>query len=164
VKKPRQRTVGSSTLITNHERRNLHVRTRQNTSARGSSYFHVASGSSELKLSTSQHFVSSSTISLLSIYGSKAFVGPWPLFQFFDLFTQSVGPLGRGISQSKGRCLHTGQFNHRINTQRHPWFEPTIPVFERAKTVYALDRGATVIGSPMIYLSLISGCRNKFWN
>jgi hypothetical protein len=25
-------------------------------------------------------------------------------------------------------------------------FEPTIPVFERAKTVYALDRTATVIG------------------
>jgi hypothetical protein len=29
-----------------------------------------------------------------------------------------------------------------------PWveFEPTIPVFERAKTVHALDREATVIG------------------
>jgi hypothetical protein len=25
-------------------------------------------------------------------------------------------------------------------------FEPTIPVFERAKTVHALDRTATVIG------------------
>jgi hypothetical protein len=25
-------------------------------------------------------------------------------------------------------------------------FEPTIPVFERAKTVHAFDRGATVIG------------------
>jgi hypothetical protein len=25
-------------------------------------------------------------------------------------------------------------------------FEPTIPVLERAKTVYALDRAATVIG------------------
>jgi hypothetical protein len=29
-----------------------------------------------------------------------------------------------------------------------PWveFEPTIPVFERAKAVHALDRPATVIG------------------
>jgi hypothetical protein len=29
-----------------------------------------------------------------------------------------------------------------------PWvgFEPTIPAFERAKTVHALDRAATVIG------------------
>jgi hypothetical protein len=26
-------------------------------------------------------------------------------------------------------------------------FEPTTPVFERAKTVYALDRAATVIGT-----------------
>jgi hypothetical protein len=26
-------------------------------------------------------------------------------------------------------------------------FEPTIPAFERAKTVRALDRGATVIGT-----------------
>jgi hypothetical protein len=25
-------------------------------------------------------------------------------------------------------------------------FEPTIPVYERAKTVYALDHAATVIG------------------
>jgi hypothetical protein len=28
-------------------------------------------------------------------------------------------------------------------------FEPTVPVFERAKTVHALDRAATVIGSPL---------------
>jgi hypothetical protein len=29
-----------------------------------------------------------------------------------------------------------------------PWvrFEPTIPAFQRAKTVYALDRSATVTG------------------
>jgi hypothetical protein len=30
-------------------------------------------------------------------------------------------------------------------------FEPTMPVFERAKTVHALDRAATLIG---LYLSL----------
>jgi hypothetical protein len=27
-------------------------------------------------------------------------------------------------------------------------FEPTIPAFQRAKTVHALDRAATVIGGP----------------
>jgi hypothetical protein len=32
----------------------------------------------------------------------QPFVGPWPLFQFLDLFTQSVGLLGRGISPSQG--------------------------------------------------------------
>jgi hypothetical protein len=31
-------------------------------------------------------------------------------------------------------------------------FEPTIPVFERAKTVHALDGAATVIGKVSTYL------------
>jgi hypothetical protein len=30
-------------------------------------------------------------------------------------------------------------------------FEPTIPVFEQAKTVHALDRAATVIGTHYIH-------------
>jgi hypothetical protein len=30
-------------------------------------------------------------------------------------------------------------------------FEPTIPAFERAKTVHALDRPATVIGNDIVY-------------
>jgi hypothetical protein len=34
-------------------------------------------------------------------------------------------------------------------------FEPTIPVFERANTVYALDRATTVIGA-LLYTSNIS--------
>jgi hypothetical protein len=42
-------------------------------------------------------------------------LGPWPLFQFLDLFTQSVGLLGRGISSSQGRYLHTEQHKHWIN-------------------------------------------------
>jgi hypothetical protein len=32
-------------------------------------------------------------------------------------------------------------------------FEPTVQVFERAKTVHALDRAATVIGHIIIYWS-----------
>jgi hypothetical protein len=35
-------------------------------------------------------------------------------------------------------------------------FEPTIPVFERAKTVHALDRAATLIGLSFIYGIMIS--------
>jgi hypothetical protein len=35
-------------------------------------------------------------------------------------------------------------------------FEPTIPVFERGKTVYALDRSATLIGNKYyIYKQII---------
>jgi hypothetical protein len=33
-------------------------------------------------------------------------------------------------------------------------FEPTIPVFERAKTVHALDRAATEIGGDLIFLKI----------
>jgi hypothetical protein len=36
-------------------------------------------------------------------------------------------------------------------------FEPTIPVFERTKTVHALDRAATVIGSGVKCGPLING-------
>jgi hypothetical protein len=65
--------------------------------------------------------------------------------------------LGRVISSSQGLYLNTGQHKHRINAHthththtKHPClveFEPTIAVSERAKTVHALDRSATVTGS-----------------
>jgi hypothetical protein len=64
---------------------------------------------------------------------------------------QPVGLLGRGISPSQGRCLHAEQHKQRINAHRHYMprvgLEPTIPVFERTKTVHASDRAATVIGA-----------------
>jgi hypothetical protein len=50
----------------------------------------------------------------------QPFVGPRPLFQFLDLFTQSLGLLGRGISPSQGRYLYTGQHKHSLDTNRHP--------------------------------------------
>jgi hypothetical protein len=40
---------------------------------------------------------------------------PWPLIQFRNHFTQTVGLLGRVISPSQGRYLHTGQHKHRLN-------------------------------------------------
>jgi hypothetical protein len=80
----------------------------------------------------------------------QPFVGSWPLFQFIDLFKQSVGLLGRGISPSQGSYLHTGQHKQNKRTQTsmpQVGFEPMIPAFEQAKTVHALDRAATVIDS-----------------
>jgi hypothetical protein len=43
-----------------------------------------------------------------------------------------------GTTQTQNKCTHTSM----------PWlgFEPTIPVFQRAKRVHALDHAATVIG------------------
>jgi hypothetical protein len=38
-------------------------------------------------------------------------------------YIQSVTPLGRGISPSQGRYLHTEQHKHRINADKHPCLE-----------------------------------------
>jgi hypothetical protein len=76
--------------------------------------------------------------------------GPRPLIQFRNHFSQTVGLLGRVISPSQGRYLNTGQHKHRINAYTYQTykprvrFEPTIPASERAKTIHALDRAATV--------------------
>jgi hypothetical protein len=77
---------------------------------------------------------------------------PRPLIQFRNHFLQTVGLLGQVISPSQGLYLNTGQHKHKIKAYTHqtpmPWvgFEPTIPASERAKTVHALDRAATVTG------------------
>jgi hypothetical protein len=43
----------------------------------------------------------------------QPFVRPWPRLQFRNFFTQTVEFLGRVISLSKGRYLHTGPHKHR---------------------------------------------------
>jgi hypothetical protein len=40
-----------------------------------------------------------------------------------ESYTQSAGLLGRGISPSQGRYLHTQQHKHRINAHKHPCLE-----------------------------------------
>jgi hypothetical protein len=52
----------------------------------------------------------------------------------------SVGFLGRVISPSQGRYLTQTQNKQKQTPMLRVGFEPTIPVFERAKTVHALDR------------------------
>jgi hypothetical protein len=79
----------------------------------------------------------------------QPFVGPSKLFQFFDVFTHSVGLLERGISWPQGHYLHTEQLEQSKRTQTSMpriGFEPTISVLERAKAGNALDCAATVIG------------------
>jgi hypothetical protein len=74
--------------------------------------------------------------------------GPCPLFQFFNIYIvgrtpwrgdQSVArPLpGRRTTQTQNICTQTAM--HRMV------FEPQIPVFERSKTIHALDSAVTVI-------------------
>jgi hypothetical protein len=88
-------------------------------------------------------------------------VGPWTLFQFLDLFTQLVRLLGRRISQSQGTHRTAQMQNKRTRTSMpQDGFEPTITMFEQAKTVHALDRAATVIGK-INYISNKSGARHQ---
>jgi hypothetical protein len=63
---------------------------------------------------------------------------------------QLVGLLGREISPSEGRYLHrTKQTQNKRGQTSMPrvGFEPTMSVFERAKTFHASDRAATVSGT-----------------
>jgi hypothetical protein len=76
-------------------------------------------------------------------------LGPGLIFQFLNIFTQTVELLVRVISPSQGLYLYTGQHKHRkthkhINIHASVGFEPTIPASERAKTVNVSDRSATV--------------------
>jgi hypothetical protein len=75
----------------------------------------------------------------------------------FLIFTQSTRLLGRGISRTQGCYLHRTtqtQNKNRRTSMSSAGFEPTIPVFERAKTVHVLNRADTVVGNCTI--------RNKF--
>jgi hypothetical protein len=90
----------------------------------------------------------SDTIEGISFHWLYSPLEPWPL-----IILQTVGLLGRVISSSQGLYLNTEKLKHRINTYTYktsmPWvgFEPMIPASERAKTVYVLDRSATVTGT-----------------
>jgi hypothetical protein len=76
--------------------------------------------------------------------------GRWPHFQFRNLYT--VGRTPWTSDQAVARPLPTQRTTPKQN-KRTPTsmprvgFEPTIPVFERAKTVHSLDRAATVIAN-----------------
>jgi hypothetical protein len=80
--------------------------------------------------------------------------GPWPLFQFLDLCTVRRTPWTG--DQPVARPLPTHRIAQTQNKRTQTYkpqvgFEPTIPVVERSKTVLALDRAATVIGTSVAY-------------
>jgi hypothetical protein len=87
--------------------------------------------------------------------------GPWPLFQFLNLYkvgrTPWTGdePVARPLPTQ--RTTQTQKKRTQTSIPR-VGFEPTIPVFGRAKTVHALDRAATVIGE-LCYLPTKNTCR-----
>jgi hypothetical protein len=79
--------------------------------------------------------------------------GPWPLFQFHNIHT--LGRTSWTGDQPVARPLpihRTTQTQSTCTQTSMPLvgFEPTIPVFERAKTVHALDHAATVVSSHLV--------------
>jgi hypothetical protein len=79
----------------------------------------------------------------------QAFVGPLSLCSFLILYTISRTPWTGDQPVATPLPTHrTTQTQNKRTQTSIPWlgFEPTIPAFERAKTVHALDRAATVIG------------------
>jgi hypothetical protein len=78
----------------------------------------------------------------------EPFAGPWPLFRILIFSTASRTPWTK--NQPVARPLparRTTQTQNKPKQTSMPsvGFEPTIPVFQRAKTVHTLDRAATVI-------------------
>jgi hypothetical protein len=103
----------------------------------------------------------------VNIYLSVAlqpFVGPWPLFQFLDQYTVGRTPwLGDQPVVRHLRTHRTTQAQNKRTQTSMLWvgFEPTISAFKRAKTIHALARAATVIGSVLIYRH---GNKHRNWS
>jgi hypothetical protein len=71
--------------------------------------------------------------------------GPWPLFQFPKLYVDGRAPWMSDQPVARPLPTHrTTQTQNKRTQTSMPWvgFEHTIPAFERAKTVHALDRAA----------------------
>jgi hypothetical protein len=90
-------------------------------------------------------------VACVSVYGCTAFVNLGRFFSFL-IYTQLVGLLGRVIARPLPTHRRTQIQNKRSQTSvPRVGFEPTIPVFKRAKTVHELHRAATVIGARAFY-------------
>jgi hypothetical protein len=84
--------------------------------------------------------------------------GFWPLFSFLILYT--VGRTTWTGDQSVARQLPTHKTTQTQNKRTHTsmprvGFEHMTPVFQRANSVHALDREATVIGMNIVHRILI---------
>jgi hypothetical protein len=90
------------------------------------------------------------------------FIGSGRFFSCVIIYTVGKTPW-TGISQSQGHYLRTEQHKHKIKTQTsisRVRFETTTQVFERTKTVHALDRAVTVIGHKDIWGNECKGPRS----
>jgi hypothetical protein len=94
-------------------------------------------------------------------------------FSFLILYTVGRTPWTGDQPVARPLPIHrTTQKQNKLTQTSMSWvgFEPTIPLFERAKTVHALDSAASVIGRQTPYrkkiLNVHSVCRRwttEFW-
>jgi hypothetical protein len=100
----------------------------------------------KLILSRLNYILSSSLSTYLWLYSPY---GPWPHFQFLNLYTLNRTPWTEDQPIARPLLEHrTAQTqNKRIQTSMPLLgFKPTIPVFQRAKTVHALYRAVAMDG------------------
>jgi hypothetical protein len=83
---------------------------------------------------------------------------PWPLFQFLNLYT--VGRTPWTSDQPVIRPLPTHSTTQTQTSMPRVGFEPTMTVFERAKTVPCSDHAATVIDSDLCYATQFNDAAN----
>jgi hypothetical protein len=85
-------------------------------------HFRTASWRHPTQKKTFKYMVLTTYVIYLSM-ALQSFLLDLGRFFSFLICTQSAGLLGRGISASQGRYLHTEQHKHTINTHRHPCLE-----------------------------------------
>jgi hypothetical protein len=73
--------------------------------------------------------------------------GPWLFFQFLNPIHSQYDSLGGGSAHRKAvTYTQNNKQNKRAQTSMtRVGFEPTIPVFERSKTIHVSDRATTAI-------------------
>jgi hypothetical protein len=85
------------------------------------------------------------------ISGSTVLFWAPSAFQLRIPHTHSEGIVGRGITPSQGRYLHTRQHQHIINALKYPclkWDSNPRPQGSSGRKLHASDRAAAVIGPP----------------
>jgi hypothetical protein len=90
----------------------------------------------------------------LSLYGSTSLVHPDSYFSFL-IYAESAGLLGRAISPSQGLYLHTGQHKRTQITTHREGFETTIPLFERAWSLWPAGNIDTMKKNTETLLALV---------
>jgi hypothetical protein len=86
------------------------------------------------------------------MYGSTALCWALAAFRFLNPIYDRTPWTGDQLVARPLREHRTAQTQNKRTQTSMPrvGFEPTTPVFKRAKTVHAFDRAVTVIGSPTI--------------